>query len=171
MVNSLFKGVKAVSEKGGIFTFIRAQFASQISSFVDFSVTILVANLFSVYYVIATVLGAVSGGIVNCIINYKWTFKAYNCKKKYVFIKFVLVWFGSIFLNTGGTYVMTEAILRNQWVQEALQPFIDNLFVFSKIIVSLIVGFTWNYNLQRVFVYKDCDLKGKLMQRKRKKSL
>ena len=56
--------------------FIRAQFSSQVASTTDFLVTILLVKLFGVYYVYATFTGSVCGGIVNCIINYKWTFKS-----------------------------------------------------------------------------------------------
>jgi hypothetical protein len=38
------------------------------------------------------------------------------------------------------------------------------LFVFSKIVVSLLVGFLWNYNMQRVFVYKNCRIRGRFQR-------
>lgn len=161
MANWITKSAKAFSERGGIFMFIRAQFSSQVASAVDFLITILLANLWDIYYVYATFTGSICGGIVNCIINYKWTFKTKDCKKQYVIIKYIVVWIGSILLNTWGIYFMTEAISQNPWVQDKLNPFIDNLFVFSKIVVSLIVGFTWNYNMQRVFVYKNCRIRGR----------
>jgi putative flippase GtrA len=165
MANWIKKSVKAFSEKGGIFMFIRAQFSSQVASATDFFITILLANLWNIYYVYATFVGSICGGIVNCIINYKWTFKTKDCKKQYVIIKYILVWIGSILLNTWGIYIMTEAISQNPWVQDKLNPFIDNLFVFSKIVVSLIVGFTWNYNMQRVFVYKNCRIRGRFQRK------
>ena len=63
--------------------FIRAQFSSQVASTTDFLVTILLVKLFGVYYVYATFTGSVCGGIVNCIINYKWTFKSKRRLRKY----------------------------------------------------------------------------------------
>ena len=51
--------------KAGFFTFMRAQFSSQISSLFDFAVTILGAKLLDIYYVYATSLGSVAGGILN----------------------------------------------------------------------------------------------------------
>ena len=143
--------------------FIRAQFSSQVASATDFLVTILLVKLFGVYYVYATFTGSVCGGIVNCIINYKWTFKSKECKKRHVIVKYLLVWIGSILLNTWGIYFMTETISRNPWVQETLKHYIDDLFVFSKIVVSLLVGFLWNYNMQRIFVYKNCRIRGTIL--------
>ena len=34
-----------------------------------------------------------------------------------------------------------------------------NLFIISKIVVSIIVGFVWNFNMHRFFVFKDLHLK------------
>ena len=116
------------------------------------------------YYVYATFTGSVCGGIVNCIINYKWTFKSKECKKRHVIVKYLLVWIGSILLNTWGIYFMTETISRNPWVQETLKHYIDDLFVFSKIVVSLLVGFLWNYNMQRIFVYKNCRIRDRFQK-------
>ena len=79
---------KKICKKDGFFTFMRAQFSSQISSATDFLVTIVLAKVFDVYYVVATSLGAFVGGIVNCTVNYYWTFKSKECKKKYVLIKY-----------------------------------------------------------------------------------
>ena len=149
----------SISETGGIFMFIRAQFSSQIASISDFVITILIAKLFNMYYVYATFLGSVGGGIINCIINYRWTFKAKECKMRYVMIKYFAVWIGSIALNTWGTYLMTEELMRIPWLTEFLEHYVDGLFIVSKAIVSLIVGFVWNYNLHRSFVYRNRNVK------------
>ena len=65
-----------ISQKGGVFMFLRAQLSAQMATIADFLVTILLVRLFDVYYVYATLAGAIYGGIINCIINYKWTFKS-----------------------------------------------------------------------------------------------
>lgn len=158
--------VKKICKKDGFFTFMRAQFTSQISSATDFLVTIVLAKLLDIYYVLATSMGSVAGGIVNCTINYYWTFKSKECKKKYVLIKYTLVWIGSICLNTWGVYWLTESIQRVPWVQETLAHFFDNIFIVSKVIVSLLVGWFWNYNLHRTFVYKDCKIRRPLRKKK-----
>ena len=158
--------VKKICKKDGFFTFMRAQFTSQISSATDFLVTIVLAKLFDIYYVLATSMGSVAGGIVKCTINYYWTFKSKECKKKYVLIKYTLVWIGSICLNTWGVYWLTESIQRVPWVQETLAHFFDNIFIVSKVIVSLLVGWFWNYNLHRTFVYKDCKIRRPLRKKK-----
>lgn len=55
-----------------IVTFLKAQASSLLATAVDFGVTVLLANLFGIYYVYATFIGALSGGCVNCAVNYKW---------------------------------------------------------------------------------------------------
>ncbi|MDH6307500.1 putative flippase GtrA [Dysgonomonas sp. PFB1-18] len=155
----LKKVAKTISEKGGIFMFLRAQFSSQLASITDFSVTIVLAKVFSLYYVYATFLGSVCGGIVNCIINYKWTFKAQDSKKRHVAIKYLTVWTGSIIFNTSGTYLVTELLGRFTWLRDLLGHLFDDVFIVSKVFVSLIVGFVWNYNMQRLFVYRNRDFK------------
>jgi putative flippase GtrA len=159
MADWIKKVTKTISDKGGIFTFLRAQLSSQLSSITDFLVTILLAKLLGLYYVYATFTGSVCGGITNCIVNYRWTFKAIGIKKRYVALKYVLVWCGSIFLNTAGTYLMTELLKKITWLSEVFGHLFDDIFIVSKIVVSLIVGFLWNYNMQRIFVYKNRNFK------------
>ncbi|WP_419031829.1 GtrA family protein, partial [Dysgonomonas gadei] len=112
MADWVKKVTKTVSEKGGIFMFVRAQFSSQISSLTDFTVTILLTNIFGVFYGNATLFGNISGGVVNCIINYKWTFKAQDSKIKHVAIKYVMVWLVNLFLNREGTVLVTELVTK-----------------------------------------------------------
>ena len=149
MFNWLKNTINSISAKGGIFMFIRAQLSAQVATIVDFLVSIILVNFFSLYYIYATITGAVCGGVVNCVINYYWTFKATNVNKKLVAFRYTMIWLGSIFFNTGGVYVIMESI-RN-FFSTAL---FNDIFIIIKIIVAVIVGFTWNYYMQRVFVYK-----------------
>ncbi len=151
--------------------FIRAQFSSQFASISDFVITILLAKLFNVYYVYATFLGSVCGGIINCLINYNWTFKATDLKMRHVIIKYFVVWVGSIALNTWGTYLMTEALVQVPWLVKFLHHYVDDLFIVSKAIVSLLIGYLWNYNLHRIFVYRNSNLKRFFSKKKEIKEL
>lgn len=159
MANWIKKSVNTFSEKGGIFTFLRAQLSSQLASITDFGVTIILAKVADMYYVYSTFTGSVCGGIVNCIINYRWTFKAQGQNKKHIAIKYVMVWVCSILLNTSGTYALTELLGKIVWLRELLGTMFDDIFIVSKVIVSLLVGWIWNFNMQRLFVYKDRNYK------------
>jgi putative flippase GtrA len=159
MGNWIRKSAEAFNQKDGFFMFLRAQFSSQMASLLDFLLTILIVRCFSMYYVYASFIGSVGGGIFNCLINYKWTFHAKDCKIKYVVIKYFSVWVGSILLNTYGTYALTESLRTIPWVRDTLSYYFADFFLVPKIIVSLLIGFFWNYQLQRVFVYRDRNLK------------
>ena len=159
MFDWLKKSIHAISAKGGIFTFLRAQLSSQLASITDFIVTIILANVFNLYYVLATFIGSICGGITNCVVNYQWTFKAMDVKKRYVAIRYLVVWGGSILLNTSGIYLMTELLKKIPLLMKVPDFFYDNIFIISKIIVSLLVGFVWNYNMHRFFVFRNLNLK------------
>ena len=98
-------------------------------------------------------------------------FQGERCKKKYVVIKYILVWFGSIGLNTWGVYGLTESIQRVPWVQQTLSHVFDDLFIVCKVVVSLLVGWFWNYNLHRSFVYRDCKIRRPIFLRRKSLSL
>ncbi len=121
-------------------TFGKAETSASIASTVDFGIAILLANGFHVWYAFASFLGALSGGIINCCINYKWVFNAKGLKKKNVAFKYFLVWGISIALNTLGTYALTELSGVN--------------FIFVKALVAFVVAVLWNYQMQRLFVFK-----------------
>lgn len=154
------KAKKAVVHNDGVFMFLRAQMASQVASITDFTSTIISHYVFGVFYVYASFIGSVLGGVVNCLVNYKFTFRSKDVQKRHVALKYSFVWIGSIFLNTYGTYLGTELLREFPPLQSLLGQFVDDVFVGVKAIVSLIVGFVWNYNMQRYFVYRNITIKG-----------
>jgi len=126
--------------KQTIMTFAKAQASAGTATAIDFAVTLLLGKLFGWWYVMATFLGAVSGGVANCIINYQWVFHAKGQRKRSVAWRYMVVWSVSILLNTFGTYALTE-----------LTRGID--FIFIKALVAVLVAFFWNYQMQRTFVF------------------
>lgn len=134
-----------------IVTFLKAQASSLLATAVDFGVTVLLANLFGFYYVYATFIGAVSGGCVNCAVNYKWTFRCRDTKKSHVALKYMLVWAGSIALNTYGTYLLTEALVAGAGAG-------GNIYIVAKMAVAILVACFWNYLLQRCFVFRNVHI-------------
>ncbi len=147
-----------------VWTFFKAQLSAQLASLVDFAVTISLAKFFSVFYLYATFIGSVLGGAVNCVVNYGWVFHADGCKKTHVVLKYLFVWGGSIALNTWGTFVLTEWLTDMTWVNELMGHYVDNVFILPKIVVAVVVAFFWNYHLQRLFVYRNRNIKGFLKQ-------
>ncbi len=121
-------------------TFLKAQAASLAATVVDFGVTILLKEVFHCWYLLASVLGTISGGIVNFSMNRSWVFQANDQKIYLQAIKYILVWIGNLVLVSGGVFVFTH--------------YVGLSYLVSKIIVSLTVGIGYNYVLQKKFVFK-----------------
>ncbi|MDR1737339.1 MAG: GtrA family protein [Candidatus Symbiothrix sp.] len=164
--------IKNFSAKGGIFMFLRAQVVSQLATWVDnltafalkktldfFGIKQIDLGLSNIEaYVGATIVGQIVGGIFIAIMNYRWTFKPTSLRRRDVAIKFFIIWLGSLCLNTLGTYQLTEW-LRNTAILNKLLHHSDDIFILAKLFVALIVGIAWNYNMQRIFVYRSINIR------------
>ncbi len=143
----------------GIFTFLRSSVSSQIASWIDMGVCfVFYAWVFMpmgkdpLRSFLATAIGLVVGGVVNCCINYKFTFRAEHCSVKAVAVKYFLIWGGSFILNLAGTTALDHLLQHAGWL-EHLGFKADGIFVFARLAVSLIVSLAWNFLLQKNFVY------------------
>lgn len=107
-------------------------------------------------------IGQVVGAMVNCAINYKWTFRRGD-KSGYTItaIKYAMVWVGSLTLNTVGTTVMSNA-LDGSAIIKAHDITPNGTFLIAQIVVSLFVSIFWNLILQRYFVYRQLDITARL---------
>jgi putative flippase GtrA len=121
-------------------TFIKAQAASLVATMVDFSITIILVELFRCWYLAASVTGTICGGIANFMLGRRWVFRATEKGIPLQAIKYLLVWAGNLVLVSGGVYIATSYGGLN--------------YVLSKILVSIVVGSTYNYLMQKRFVFK-----------------
>jgi len=120
--------------------FIKFNIVSLIATSVDFSVFLLLKEGFDVYYVIATFTGAVCGGITAFILNRNWVFFGRNKVFRRQIRNFLIVWAGSIFLNTTGIYILVQYLKMEE--------------IISKVIVSVIVGVLFNFIMNKYYVFK-----------------
>ncbi len=120
--------------------FIKAQLSSFGSTVVDFSTTYVLTSIAGISYVISSTTGVIFGGIVNFLLGRYWVFNADNEKKTTQIPKYILVWASSMLLNMGGIIFFTEII--------------GLYYLISKVITSALVGFLFNYYLQKTFVFK-----------------
>ena len=121
-------------------TFIKAQAASLTATAVDFGVTIILKELFGCWYLLASVLGTISGGIVNFSMNRSWVFRAKDKKIHFQAVRYMMVWIGNLLLVSGGVFFLTN--------------YGGISYLVSKIAVSGMVGMFYNYVLQKRFVFK-----------------
>ena len=148
-------GNTLLKSKSLVPTFLRSAVSSQASGWVDFAVGFMMFYwIFNQHLSwLATGIGVVAGGIVNCIICYKFTFRAENCPWKAVVVKYALVWIGNLILNSGGTELLY--ILFKKWpVLEELGFKPAGYYSAARLVMSLLVSWFWNFILQRNFVYR-----------------
>ncbi len=120
-------------------TFIKSQASSIISTLFDFLTTIVCKELFSFAVVFATLLGTLTGGIVNFALGRNWVFDKREKKIPVQAIKYVVIWSGNLLLTTLGVTIANSYLGIN--------------YILAKIIVAVIMGTTYNYMLQKKFVF------------------
>jgi len=121
-------------------TFIKAQAASLTATAVDFAVTVILKEWVHCWYLLASILGTLSGGMVNFTMNRRWVFGARDKKIHFQVIKYLLVWVGNLVLVSSGVFILTN--------------YGGISYLVSKITVSVMVGIFYNYTLQKRFVFK-----------------
>ncbi len=136
-----------------LFTFLRSGVSSQASGWTDFAVSFVFFAWVHLSAWLSTAIGAVAGGIVNCILNYRFTFHADGVDWRAVIVKYALVWIGSLLLNSVGTEVLFYIIRDWDWLEKIGFKH-DGYFAAARLFVSLIVSWGWNFLLQRYFVYR-----------------
>lgn len=148
-------GSKLLKSKSLVPTFLRSAVSSQASGWVD-----LVTSFVFFYWIfnhhlawLATGIGVVVGGVVNCLLCYKFTFRADDCPWEAVVVKYALVWIGNLILNSGGTEFL-NFILQKWHILEELGFKTAGYYSTARIVTSLLVSWFWNFVLQRNFVYR-----------------
>jgi putative flippase GtrA len=120
-------------------TFVKAQVASLSASIIDFLTTLVCTQVFHAWYLLGSVIGTTAGGIVNFLMGRNWVFGTKERNINLQIIKYILVWGGNLLLTTGGVFLVTHYLHVN--------------YILSKIIVSLTVGTTYNFLMQKKFVF------------------
>ena len=148
-------GNTLLKSKSLVPTFLRSAVSSQASGLVDFIVGFVMFYwIFNQHLSwLATGIGVVAGGIVNCIICYKFTFRAENCPWKAVVVKYALVWIGNLILNSGGTELL-YIFLKKWHILEEMGFKAAGYYTTARLVMSLLVSWFWNFILQRNFVYR-----------------
>lgn len=106
---------------------------------VDFLTTILCVQWGHFWYLSASISGAVFGGLTSFIISKKWTFANSSQPVASQFSRFVLVWLGNAGANASGLFVATH--------------FLGVQYLVAKTAIGILVGVTYNYFLQKDFVF------------------
>lgn len=70
--------------KEELVTFGKAELTASCASVIDFGLAFFLSDIIGIYYGLANALGVISGGITNCILNYRYVFGDSKSKKKSV---------------------------------------------------------------------------------------
>jgi putative flippase GtrA len=123
--------------------FLKFQLSAIVATLVDFGVTIFLKEALQWDYLVSTSIGSVVGGLFNFAIGRRWVFKVADFSRGKQASRYLLTWFGSILLNIGIVFVLTEFLALN--------------YVISKVISAITVSTTFNYSLQKRFVFSFND--------------
>jgi putative flippase GtrA len=127
-----------------VLTFSKAAIAALAATVVDFGTLTIWVEVLHQFYPIGVALGAAFGAITNFSLNRHWAFDAAHAPVGKQAVRYGIVSLGSLCLNTGGVWLVTEKL--------------HLFYMISKIVVALMVGFLFNYPLQRRFVYPKLDV-------------
>jgi putative flippase GtrA len=120
-------------------TFVKAQASSFIASTFDFLTTVVCKEFFYLWYVTATLLGTIVGGALNFVLGRVWVFDGKEKGIPQQVLKYLVVWGGNSILNTSGVFFVTH--------------YTGLSYIISKVLVSISVGVSYNYFLQKKFVF------------------
>lgn len=121
-------------------SFSRSQIASLLATAADFGLLFSLVEFFHVWYVAATALGALLGAVTNFLLNRHWSFRATHGQWHGQAYRYALISGTSLVLNSGGVYLLTDHLKIH--------------YSISVIIVSILVGFFFNFPLHRHYVFK-----------------
>lgn len=114
---------------------------SAFSTLVDFGITFLLQRVLGFWYIMASVTGALTGGILNFTLAHYWVFRPGTNRPpdKQDIVRYLGVWTGSLLLNTGLLYALTEGL--------------GIYYLLSKLITVVAVGIGFNFFMQKNFVF------------------
>jgi len=121
-------------------SFFRSQASSAVATIFDFGSAGLLHYLLSFHYAIASPIGNIFGAIISFYLGRNWAFKRKDGKISHQAIRYTITSLSSAFINTTGIVFLTESF--------GVDP------GWSKAIIALLVGASFNFLMFRYFVYK-----------------
>lgn len=121
-------------------SFFKYQVAATIATIIDFLVLILLTEVFHIWYVYSTALGALAGAIINFNLCRFWAFSNSKNKFKHQVFRYFFASSGSLILNILFVFLLTHFAHIN--------------YSISKIITAIFIAVFYNYILQKYFVFK-----------------
>ncbi|SHM78036.1 GtrA family protein [Chitinophaga sp. CF418] len=126
--------------------FLKAQASSLIATGLDFLAVILLSTQAGTWYVGANMAGTFTGGAANFMINRQWVFNKEKGAIGGQALRYGITWVGNMLLNAAGVWLILHFTGWYSLIERV---------AMVKMIVSLLIGFTYSYIMQKRFVFKD----------------
>ncbi|UBM63430.1 GtrA family protein [Candidatus Sulfidibacterium hydrothermale] len=123
-----------------IYTLLRFNTSAVTATAVDYTLFLFLLEIGHVWYLLASFVGLVFGGITAFLLERSWTFKRSDGKLSGQAMRFLLVWISSILLNTAGLYFIVTVF--------------GFQYIIGKVTVSVIVGIGFNFFMHKHFVFR-----------------
>jgi len=120
-------------------TFIRAQLGSIAGSLVDFAITAILVNALGCWYLAANLTGNILGGITQFLLSRSWVFRKANGRIQMQFVRYAIFFCGNLLLSAIFVFTLTHYLRLN--------------YLVSKTISSVILGLTYNFFVQKYYVF------------------
>ncbi len=122
-------------------SFFRYNVSAGTATVCDFLVLIFATEILGFYYVLSGFFGALTGASVAFFLGRNWTFFNKIGAVSKQGLRFLMVFVGSIALNTLGLYIFTDILQVGH-------------YSISKMMVAVLVGACFNFPMQRYFVFR-----------------
>jgi putative flippase GtrA len=118
---------------------VKSLITSITATAVDFLVALSLANLFNFYYVLANVIGGIFGAFTSFNLGRRWVFKKREDNLILQILKFIFTHCITIIFNSSCVFLVKENFGLS--------------FGMSKIFVAICISFTFNFLMNRYFVF------------------
>ncbi len=120
-------------------SFLKVQAASITGSVADYLLTIVLVSFLHWGYVQASLFGNILGAATLFVLCRNWIFRPEKSNIRVQVIRFILVFAGNMMLASAGIYLLTR--------------YLNLHYILSKTIVSVLLGVSYNYIMQKRFVF------------------
>ncbi len=132
--------MKYIPKRRGVRQFIKFALVGISSTVIDWGIYLVLTRFLGIYYLMAKILSFSIAVINSYIWNRRWTFRSNDPQKLREFIKFLIIAFVGVILNTLIMYIVVDFIRLSD--------------IYGLFFASAIVMF-WNFTANKYYTFKE----------------